>query len=170
MTAKELNWVTEILEEDKKYSHFAKRLAKDFKENQTKGIPAAMSVFFIDHKGKRVGFAVISISPIKMREWEKTFKEEGWVEKSFVIDISSFELMYLYVQPEYRRKGKGTALFKNIIVYAKRNNIKKIYAYVNDTTNEGLQFYKKNNAEVIYDFSTDDEDGKTAAAFLMWKI
>ncbi|MFH1536196.1 MAG: GNAT family N-acetyltransferase [Patescibacteria group bacterium] len=169
MTTNELKQVIKIIGSDRKHLHFARRIQKDFQESQTKGIPVAMRAFFAaDDNQNAVGFAIISISPLKMRQWEETFRQEGWTDESFGIDISSFELMYLYIQPRFRRKGKGTFLFKKVIAYAQKVGIKKIYAYVSDTTGLGLHFYRKNNATLIRDFSSKEEGVSTA--YLVWKV
>ena len=168
VTKDDLARVIKILDGEKKYSGFISRITKDFNQSQDKGIPVAMQAFFVDEKEEDVGFCVISISPIKMKEWEKTFKEESWVKKDFQINISSFELMYLYVKPYFRAKGFGSRLFNQVLNYAKKTNIKAIYAFVSDTNKNSFNFYKKHGASVMY--STSDEKQSNLSAFLMWKV
>ena len=103
-----------------------------------------------------------------MKAWEKTFIEEGWVGKDFRIEISSFELMYMYVKPEYRRKGFASGLLNQVISYAKKSKIKKIYAYTGDIGNHALNFYIKKKEEIIYNLSEKDE--QNYSAYLVWDL
>lgn len=168
MTKNDLDRIIKILGSEKKYSSFISRVTKDFNQSQTKGIPVAMQAFFVSNTEEDIGFCVISISPLKMKEWEKTFIEEGWVENNFHIDISSFELMYMYVKPLYRRKGWGSRLFDKVMAYAKKTGIKEVYAFVSDTNNKSLNFYKSKGADIIYSMS--DEEGSNPSEFLVWKV
>lgn len=127
-----------------------------------------MHAYFVKEGEEGIGFCILSLSPLKMRQWEKTFKEEGWVREDFQIDISSFELMYLYIKPEFRRKGNATELFDKVIRRSKALGIKSIYAYVSDTNNAALEFYRKSGAEIIHDFSERNEGISTA--FMVWRI
>lgn len=169
--------IIKILDGDKKYASFASRVTKDFNSSETSGIPVAMQAFFAENGEEDIGFCVISISPLKMRQWEKTFKEEGWVKQDFKIDVSSFELMYMYVKLFHRRKGWGSKLFTKVLNYAKRTGIRSIYAFVSDTDKKSLSFYEQSSkaspyeskgVEIIYSLS--DEGGVNSSAFLMWKL
>lgn len=168
MTKDDLERSIKILDREKKYSSFVTRVTKDFNQSQKKGIPVAMKGFFVREREEDIGFCIISISPIKMKEWEETFKEEGWVEKDFFINVSSFELMYLYVKPYFRAKGWGSKLFDQVMSYAKKTNIKSIYAFVSDTNKDSFNFYKRHGANIVYSIS--DEGGSNLSAFLMWKV
>ena len=168
MTQQDLEEVVKIISDDPKYRHFIDRIKKDFNDSKQKGIPVAMHAYFIKEDDKSIGFCILSLSPLKMRQWEKTFREEGWVKQDFQIDISSFELMYLYIKPEFRRKGKATELFNKVIRRSKALGIKSIYAYVSDTDNAALEFYRRSGAEIIHDFS--DETEGISAAFMVWQL
>lgn len=165
MQKSDLERINKILVSDKKYLHLANRIKKDFTDSQEKGIPVAMQSFFAKKGGEDIGFAVISISPLKMKQWEKVFIDEGWVGKSFKTGIASFELMYLYVKQGSRRKGLGSRLFKRVSSYASKTGIKNIYAYVSDTNDYALRFYLKEGGEIINNFS---EEGNTTA-FFVWQ-
>ncbi len=168
MTQSDFEEVAEIIGDDSKYYHFIDRIKKDFDDSKHKGIPVAMHAYFVKEGEESIGFCILSLSPLKMRQWEKTFKEEGWVTPNFHVDISSFELMYLYIKPEFRRKGKAMELFNKVIRRSKVLGIKSIYAYVSDTDNAALEFYRKSGAKIIYDFSEKEEGISTA--FMVWQL
>lgn len=173
MTQQDFEEVVKIIGGDPKYRHFIDRIKKDFNDSKLKGIPVAMHAYFIKEKdlpaGRQgIGFCILSLSPLKMKQWEKTFREEGWETQDFHIDISSFELMYLYIKPEFRRQGKATQLFNKVIKRSKALGIKSIYAYVSDTDNAALEFYRKSGAKIIHDFSERDES--ISAAFMVWQL
>lgn len=170
MNEKDVAEIASIIGKDQKYQHFIKRINKDFEDNQKKGIPVALKVFYANKNQQKVGFCIVSISPIKMREWEKVFKEEGWVEADFEIIVSSFELMYMYIKPEYRREGYASALFDKVIAYARKVGIKRLYAFVSDTEDSALKFYLSKKAKIIYDFSSHEGEDSTTGAFLMWDL
>jgi GNAT superfamily N-acetyltransferase len=156
--------IKEVLKTDKKYQHFGIRVEKDYKNSLDQGLPVGMQVFYAQEQGIDIGFVVISISPLKMREWEEVFVEEGWVEADFKIGVASFELMYLYVKEGFRNKGLGSKLFFRVRNYADKMGIRSIYAYVSDTTDQAMQFYLKEGGRVISNFS---EAGNTTA-FFVW--
>lgn len=168
MTQGDLGEIVKIIGGDSKYHHFIDRIKKDFNDSKLKGIPVAMHAYFVKEKGESIGFCILSLSPLKMKQWEKTFIEEGWVGRNFQIDISSFELMYLYIKPEFRRKGNATKVFNKVIKKSKTLGIKSIYAYVSDTDNAALKFYRKSGAKIIHDFSTISEGISTA--FMVWEL
>ncbi len=166
MNKEDLGRIISILGRDEKYLHFGKRVSKDFEDSLNKGMPVAMQVFFARDGGEDVGFVVISISPLKMKEWERVFIEEGWVLENFKTGIASFELMYLYIKEEFRKKRFGSGLFRRVVSYARKTGIKSIYAYVSDSGDQALKFYIKEGGKVINNFS---EEGNTTA-FLVWEI
>ncbi|MBU1031507.1 GNAT family N-acetyltransferase [Patescibacteria group bacterium] len=168
MTQQNFEEVVKIIGDDPKYRHFIDRIKKDFDNSKLKGIPVAMHAYFKKEGEENIGFCILSLSPLKMKQWEKTFKEEGWVGEDFKIDISSFELMYMYIKPGFRRKGKATQIFNKVIKRSKTLGIKSIYAYVSDTNNAALEFYRKSGAKIIHDFS--DEAENISAAFMVWKL
>ncbi len=158
--------IREMLKTDEKYKHLGIRVSKDFKDSLEKGIPVGIQVFYAQEHGADVGFAVVSISPLKMKEWEQVFIEEGWVEPDFKTGIASFELMYLYIKAGFRKKGLGSKLFYRVRNYASKSGISNIYAYVSDTSDHALKFYLKEGGRIISNFS---EVGNTTA-FLVWEI
>lgn len=165
MTRDEIREVAAIVGGDRTYQHFVRRINKEFEISDEE---RNSNVYVLTHKegDKKVGFCVIGHSPNKMKVWNKEFKEEGWVDSSFCMDTSPLELMYIYVKPEYRGKGIGTELFRNVIDFAYKKEVKQIYAYVSDRSPKALFFYKKMKAEIIQDFS----DEETSAAFLRWSL
>lgn len=162
--------ITTILGNDKKYQHFIRRIKKDFEDSQTKGTHIALKIFYALKDKEKIGFCIVSISPIKMREWEKVFKEEGWVDKDFEIIVSSFELMYMYIKPAFRNQGIAGNLFDRVVNYARKVNIKRLYAFVSDTNDTALKFYLSKKAKIIYEFSSDEPGEETRGAFLMWDL
>lgn len=166
MTKQDLEEIARIIGDDKRYRHFIDSVTKDFQNSQLKGIPVAMHSYYIKEGRKNVGFCVLSLSPLKMRQWEEVFKEEGWVDEDFKINISSFELMYLYIKPQFRRQGKATELLDKVIKKTRSLGIESIYTYVSEIGEAALKFYLKNGAQVIYNFSDND----THSAYLMWRL
>jgi ribosomal protein S18 acetylase RimI-like enzyme len=166
MTRDEIREIAAIVGGDKTYSHFVHRINKEFEISDEERKSNVYVLFHNDDKGKRVGFCVIGHSPTKMKVWGKTFKEEGWVAKDFVMANPAFELMYMYVRPEVRDKGYGADLFNKALGFAKDRKVKAVYAYVSDRNEYSLKFYKKMRARVLQDFS---EEG-LSAAFLEWLL
>jgi len=166
MSRDEIREIAKIVGDDKSYSHFVKRINKEFEASDEERNSKVYVLFEENEEGKKVGFAVIGHSPAKMKIWGKTFKEEGWVDKDFEMDSDPFELMYMYVQPEHRGEGHSNNLFKKTLEFTRGKGVDSIYAYVSDKSPAALNFYKKKNAKIIQDFS--DEDSSTA--FLSWKL
>ena len=166
MSKDEIREIAEIVGGDSTYRRFVKRINKEFQNADEKRNSNVYVLFIETSKGKRIGFSVIGKSPAKMRIWQKTFKEEGWVSGRFKMAKEAFELMYMYVKPIYRSKGYGEKLFQRTIDYGRKRKVKEVYAYVGDTNPESLDFYKRMKAEIISDLS----DEEATAAFLRWKI
>jgi GNAT superfamily N-acetyltransferase len=166
MSRDEIREIADIVGDDKAYTHFVKRINKEFDLSDEERNSKVYVIFEENKKGERVGFVVIGHSPAKMKVWGQTFRDEGWVDNDFQMDADPFELMYMYVQPKQRGKGYSNRLFKKVIDFTKEESIKEIYAYVSDRSPAALNFYKKKKANVIQDFS--DEGFSTA--FLSWKL
>ena len=166
MTRDEIREIADIVGGDKTYAHFVHRINKEFKLSDAQRNSNVYVLFQEDGRGGRVGFCVIGHSPAKMGVWEKTFKEEGWVDDKYKILNPAFELMYMYVRPEVRDGGVGTKLFTRAIDFAKERKVKGVYAYVSDRNSRALSFYKKMKARTIRDFSGEG----LSAAFLEWKL
>lgn len=164
MSRDEIRIIAEIVGGDRTYSHFVHRINKEF-EASDEDRNSKVFVLFEEEGDKKVGFSVIGSSPAKMRVWEKVFKEEGWYSGAFDPD-NSYELMYMYISPEYRGKGAGTRLFKRVTDFTRENKIKNIYAYVSDRNPKALSFYKKMNASILQDLS----DEEITSAFLKWNL
>lgn len=150
---------------DRTYIHFVRRINKEFDLADTDR-NSNVFVRTIDADGTKVGFCVLGYSPAKMKVWKKTFHDEGWVKDDFEMDGSPYELMYMYIRPEYRRKGYGTKLLNGAKSFAGEKNVKEIYSYVSDQSKRALEFYKKMKAEIIKDFSDED----TSTAFIRWQL
>ncbi len=165
MTRDEIREIADIVGGDKTYVHFVRRINKEF-DLADEDRNSNVFVRTIESDGKKVGFCVLGFSPAKMKVWKQTFNDEGWVTDSFKMEGSPFELMYMYVQPEYRRKGLGSKLLTDAKNFAKNKEIKEIYSYVSDQSKRALDFYKKMDAEIIKDFS----DGEVSTAFIRWQL
>ena len=166
MSRDEIREIALIAGDDGSYSHFVKRINKEF-DAADQERNANVYVLYVERGEKKIGFCVIGYSPSKMKAWERIFREEDWVTGKFSIDTAmAFELMYIYVRPEYRRMGYGDRLFEKAMDFTRKKGAREIYAYVGDKDDSALKFYRKQNAMIIRDFS--DEDG--SAAFLMWKV
>lgn len=165
MTRDEIREIADIVGGDRTYAHFVRRINKEFDlvDNDRN---SNVFVKTIEADGKKAGFCVLGYSPAKMRVWGQTFHDEGWVEDSFRMGKSPFELMYMYIRPEYRRKGLGTKLFKGAEDFTKGRGVKEIYSYVSDQSRGALNFYREMKAEIIKDFS----DGEVSTAFLRWRL
>ena len=162
MSSKTIQTIKQIIGDDQEYRHFIRRIKKELK-----GDDEELVVFFVEDGSKQVGFCALGCSPAKMKFWEKTFKEEGWVKDDFKINPDqALELMYIYLKPEYRNKGYGDRLFAQIVAFCQERGVKELYTYVSDKHDWALKFYQKKKAKVIEDFS--DEGSFTA--FLRWDL
>ena len=166
MSHDEIRIIAEIVGGDDQYRHFVHRINKEFETSDQERNSHVYVIFAEDAKAVRIGFSVIGYSPAKMRVWNKVFKEEGWVDGHFAMDPAPYELMYMYIKPNFRNKGFGSDLFKKVLNFTKEGKVKEIYSYVSDRNPHALSFYKKMKAEVIQDLS---DEGLTSA-FLRWKI
>jgi GNAT superfamily N-acetyltransferase len=166
MTFDEIREIADIVRGDKTYRHFVKRINKEFENAGEERNSKVYVIFINDFQGRKIGFSVIGHSPAKMRVWQETFLDEGWVDNDFKMKDVVNELMYMYVVPEYRNKGISTELFKKTINHIKNKNVEEVYAYVGDRTSQALDFYKRMNAEIIAEFS----DEESSSAFLRWQV
>jgi GNAT superfamily N-acetyltransferase len=166
MSRDEIREIAEIVGGDKTYSHFVHRINKEFEASDDDRNANVYVLFQKNDDGENVGFCVIGDSPVKMRVWEKTFKDEEWVDANFTMGTPCYELMYMYVKPKYRGKGVGNKLFDRAMDFAKSKNVKSVYSYVSDRSPTGLEFYRRMNANILQDFS----DNETSTAFLEWKL
>ncbi len=166
MSRDEIREIADIVGDDKAYTHFVKRINKEFDLSDEERNSKVYVIFQENKKGERIGFVVIGHSPAKMKVWGQTFRDEGWVKNDFQMDADPFELMYMYVKPELRGQGYSNKLFKKVLAFTKDKGIREIYAYVSDRSPAALNFYKKKKAKIIQDFS--DEDLSTA--FLSWQL
>ena len=165
MTRDEIREIAEIVGGDKTYSHFVRRINKEFDLSDEERNSQVFVLYALDGE-KKVGFCVVGFSPAKMGVWNSVFKEEGWVNKDFKMERDPYELMYMYIKPEFRNRGFGRKLFAKVVDFTKKNKVKEIYAYTNNRSPTSLFFYKKMNGEVLSDFS----DTESTAAFLRWKL
>lgn len=165
MTHDDIRRIASIVGGDKTYRHFVHRINKEF-EAADREHTSQVKVIFEEKNGETIGFSVLGSSPTKMSVWEEMFIEEGWVQNDFQIDSKAFELMYMYIKPEFRNKNLGKQLLQKAIKYSKERKSTELYAYVSDKDNSALEFYKKMNASILADLS--DEDATTA--FVKWKL
>jgi GNAT superfamily N-acetyltransferase len=165
MSSDDIRKITHIVGDDSLYKHFVRRINKEF-DIADEQRNAHVHVLYEEDKDKQIAFCVIGDSPSKMKVWEETFKEEGWVKKDFEMPSPVYELMYMYVKPEYRKKGIGSKLFQRAFDFSRNNGVNSIYAYVGDRDPSSLSFYKANGAKVVEDFSDPD----ISAAFLEWSL
>ena len=166
MSGDDIRNIAEIVGGDNVYRHFVKRINKEFQiadeERNTH-----VYVFYQKNKaGKEVGFAVVGHSAAKMKVWEETFREEGWVDKRFKMATPCYELMYMYVRPEERRKGLGSKLFDKVVSFTSEEKVKAIYAYVGEKLPLALNFYREKGARILTNLSGDG----AANAFLEWRV
>ena len=150
----EIREIAEIVGGDKTYSHFVRRINKEFDLSDEERNSQVFVLYALDGE-KKVGFCVVGFSPAKMGVWNSVFKEEGWVNKDFKMERDPYELMYMYVRPEYRGQGFGKTLFKKAMEFTKENDIKGVYAYVSDKTDTAMGFYKQMEGKIIQDFSKE---------------
>ncbi len=166
MSGDDIRNIADIVGGDNAYRHFVKRINKEF-EIADEERNTHVYVFYQKNKaGKEVGFAVVGHSAAKMKIWEETFKEEGWVDKGFSMPTPCFELMYMYIKPEERQKGLGSKLFDQVVSFTSEEKVKGIYAYVGEKVPAALSFYKQKGAKVIQNLSGDG----VSNAFLEWKV
>jgi ribosomal protein S18 acetylase RimI-like enzyme len=166
MSHDEIRIIAEIVGGDNQYRHFVHRINKEFEASDMVRNSHVHVIFAEYAKAGRVGFSVIGFSPAKMKVWNKVFKEEGWVDEQFAMNPAAYELMYMYIKPDFRNKGIGSDLFKKVLNFTTEGKVKEIYSYVSDRNPNALEFYKKMNAEVIQDLS---DEGLTSA-FIRWKM
>lgn len=163
MTRDEIREIAQIVGGDKTYRHFVRRINKEF-DSSDENRNSEVYVLYAESGGRKIGFSVIGHSPAKMSVWKNVFREEGWIDQDFKMAESPYELMYMYVKPEYRNKGFGEKLFKKVLEFTKGNQVKEIYAYIGDRSLSSLLFYKKMKCQVLKDLS----DSETTSAFLRW--
>ncbi|OGM11439.1 hypothetical protein A2W13_02560 [Candidatus Woesebacteria bacterium RBG_16_36_11] len=166
MVKDEIREIAEIVGGDSTYQHFVRRINKEFEISNEERNSHVYVLFEPDGNDNKIGFAVIGHSPAKMKVWNQVFMEEGWVDNTFQMGDNPFELMYMYIKPEYRNQKKGTILFKKVVQFSKDKGVNEIYAYVSDRNSTALSFYKKMQAETLQDLS----DEGIVSAFLRWKL
>ena len=64
-------------------------------------------------------------------------------------NISEYEILILYVDINYRKKGYATNLIKESIFLLKDKNLKKMYLDVAESNNSAINFYKKINFDIV---------------------
>lgn len=165
MTSDEIKIIAEVVGGDKTYSHFVKRINKEFETAEVEHTSQVKTIFE-NLNDQIIGFCLLGASPSKMSVWNEIFIEEGWVDKNFKIESDSFELMYMYIKPEFRNKGYGKNLLQKAFDYAKNRSAGQMFAYVSDNSESSLSFYRSMNANTIADLS----DGEITTAFINWKL
>ncbi len=166
MSGDDIRSVASIVGGDTTYRHFVKRINKEFEIADVERNTHVYVFYQKNRRGEDIGFAVVGHSKAKMRVWEETLKEEGWVDKGFRMPTPCFELMYMYVRPEEREKGLGGKLFDQVVSFTKEEGVKAIYAYVGDKSATAINFYRKKGAAVLTNLSADG----ISNAFLEWKV
>ncbi len=168
MKIDEMSDIAQIIARDAPYLHFIKKIRSELAHTKIDDKTSSLSALYADNKFAHIGFCIYSRYSAKLKMWEKTFREEGWVDPSFKISKKSFELMYLYVMPEYRKQKKAESLLDMLIKSARDEGIEEIYAYVSALDQYAYNFYLKRGATVICSFS-DEEDGNFTS-FLKWTL
>lgn len=166
MTRDEIQEIASIVDDDKFYGHFVKRINKEFDAADATRNAKVYVIFQHNAAKEKIGFCVLGHSDSKMKTWEQIFIEEGWVSSDFTINLPSYELMYMYIKPDYRGSGHGQLLFKRALKFTQKSDVNEIYAYVSDRSDTAINFYKKMNANIIKDLS----DEGISTAFLSWKV
>lgn len=166
MSEDEIRTIAGIVGKDEAYRHFVRRINKEFKIADQERNTHVFVLYQKNKAGKAVGFAVVGHSMAKMKVWEETFKEEGWVDQNWQLATPCFELMYMYIRPEERKKGLGSKLFDKVMAFTTKQQVKAVYAYVGDRLPAALNFYKAKGARVIQNLS----DGGISNAFLEWRL
>jgi len=166
MSGDDIRVISQIVGGDKTYRHFVRRINKEFKAADEERNSKVFVLYQKDTKDENVGFAVIGHSPSKMKVWESTFKDEGWVSPVFKMRKPAYELMYMYIRLEVRKKGYARRLFRRVVSFTKGNHMEAIYAYVGEESSMALKFYKKRGGKIIKDLS----DETTSNAFLEWRL
>lgn len=166
MSGDDIRNIADIVGGDKTYRHFVKRINKEFEIADEERNTHVYVFYQKNRHGEDIGFAVVGHSAAKMRVWEETFKEEGWVDKGFKMATPCFELMYMYIKPEEREKGSGGRLFDKVVSFTSGEGVRAIYAYVGDKLPAAISFYRQKGAAVIKDLSDDG----ISNAFLEWRV
>jgi GNAT superfamily N-acetyltransferase len=81
-----------------------------------------------------------------------------WVGKSLYLDD-------LYVKPEYREKGIGSALLDRIFLLAKEENCKRLRWQVLNWNERAISLYKKTGAFIDNEWSNCDFDFKQISEY-----
>lgn len=158
----------ELAEGDREYERSVRRVVRQLERLRERDELPGVKIFFARRLFEKVGFSVVVESPEKLKMWQETFIEEGWVHAGFEIDRLGFELMYLYVKPKYRKQGYGSQLLESVLTWVAGQRALRLYAYVSERTGEARDFYRKHGAEVIVDLSEEEEGIKVA--FMEWKV
>lgn len=162
----DIRTIADIVGGDNAYAHFVRRINKEFEIADEERNARVYVLYQENGRGKRVGFAVIGHSPVKMKVWQETFVDEGWVDDDYEMTTPCYELMYMYIQPKSREKGWGSKLFKRVLSFSRKDGIKGIYAYVGEEMPVAFNFYSRRNGMVIKDFSGDG----VSNAFFEWRL
>lgn len=166
MSGDDIRNIADIVGSDTAYRHFVKRINKEFQIADEERNTHVYVFYQKNKRGKEIGFAVVGHSAAKMKVWEETFKEEGWVDKKFKMATPCYELMYMYIKPEERKKGLGSKLFDEVVSFTSEEKVKGIYAYVGEKVPAAINFYQQKGAKIIQNLSGDG----VSNAFLEWKV
>jgi len=105
----------------------------------------------------------IIIYDILNKEFDTIYKEDSpftkWIiyeEHNTIIGFINYdsiydhsELEYIYVIPEYRKKGIATMLLNKMIDNLDKDNIKNISLEVKDNNEKAIKFYEKNGFKKV---------------------
>lgn len=168
MTQEDISNIYKIIEQDTTYVHFIERIKKEFDTN-TSNINSNIIVLYAVHDGQQIGFCILSYSLNKLKSWKHFLKTEGVNVDNFIIDKNkSYELIYLYIKPKYRRCGFGKTLFKKALLNIHQIGAKYLYAYTSDRGNNVIEFYINTKAKIVHKF--EDEDTNIITAYLAWNV
>ncbi len=82
-----------------------------------------------------------------------------WVGKSLYLDD-------IYVKPDFRGRGVGSLLLRNIFELAKQENCKRLRWQVLDWNENAISFYKKRGAAISREWLNCDFDEEGIGNFL----
>ncbi|MFW3145667.1 MAG: N-acetyltransferase family protein [Thermoplasmatota archaeon] len=131
------------------------RFARELKRRHARG----EHVFYAEIPREGAAGETVGVASWRVHEWPR---QDGAVESSGLVEVS-----FIHVKPEQRGKGFGRALLEQSIRMASKhfkasgNRLRKIYALVPSTEEDGIFSYKAwgfNLEATLPKHFSDDED------------